>query len=115
MAWLGMFLIGFTGLAVLAWGWIFWLPIVGAVTQDHGPAWGAMTFGGLLLISVGVAWGLFKLQDRLSAKLDPSRAAGPQKVYCLRCGIAYARDPVVCRECGSTRFSPAPPARTNSQ
>ena len=109
--WLGTLLIGFTALAIIAWGWVFWLPVVGVIREDYGPAWGAVAFGGLLLGCVAAAWGLFKLHDRLEARLDPRRAGGPSRLYCQRCGLAFRLDPVVCRQCGSTRFGPAPPAR----
>ena len=89
-AWLCVFLIGFAGLAVLAWGWIGWLPIAMQLGEDYGPewAWAGLAVGGAG--TVGVAMALWRVQDALSRRLDPNAAAGDsivESLFCPTCGL----------------------------
>ena len=89
-AWLGVFLIGFMGLGVLAWSWIAWLPLAMQVGEDHGQqwAWAALAVGGLC--TVLVAMGFWRLQDALSSRLDPNAGTGDsiaESLFCKSCGL----------------------------
>ncbi len=89
-AWLGVFLIGFMGLAVLAWSWIAWLPLAMQVGEDHGQqwAWAALAAGGLG--TVLLAMGFWRLQDALARRLDPNAAVGDsiaETLFCTSCGL----------------------------
>ena len=89
-AWLGVFLIGFTGLSVLAWGWIAWLPAAMQVGEDFGPGWRWVAFAAGGAATLAVASGFWRVQDTLSRRLDPNRAPGDSvaaDLFCRTCGL----------------------------
>ncbi len=112
-------LLGLAALALIAWGWFLWLPLVGRIREDYGAGWAYAAFGGLTVLCVGVAWGLFQLQTRITAAADPRGRARPDVLFCQRCGRPAASGEYACQACGGTRFgmdrphTAAPPDRTD--
>lgn len=89
-AWLGVFLIGFTGLSVLAWGWIAWLPLAMQVGEDYGRSWAWAAFAAGGAGTVCLAMALWRVQDALSRRLDPNAGAGDsiaETLFCRSCGL----------------------------
>jgi hypothetical protein len=115
---LASLVIGFSGLAVIGWGWFFWLPYLGRVGEEYGRTWEAVAFAACAAVSLAVAWGLFRLQERISRAVDPRGRALPDVLYCQRCGSAVRPDAYACPACGGTRIGsrrPAAPSRSGSQ
>jgi hypothetical protein len=106
---LGTFLIGFAALAVLAWGWIVWLPLAARLGAGRDPRWQLGAFAVLLAADVAVAAGLWRVHDVLTRRLDYRGPALAERRYCQRCGAALPATEPACRACGSTRLGPAPP------
>ncbi|MGH2355820.1 MAG: hypothetical protein ACRDJN_29780 [Chloroflexota bacterium] len=100
----GTLLIGFAGVAILAWGWVIWLPAALAIGEEYGLLWRGVALAVLGLLSVAIAWGLWKLQDWLARGLDHRDPSLRDQFYCQRCGRAAASTAVACADCGGTRF-----------
>ena len=111
---LGTFLLGFAALAVLAWGWIVWLPLAAQLGAGRGPGWQVGAFAALLATEIAVAMGLWRLQDVLTRRLDYRGAALAERLYCQRCGAALPYTEPACSACGSTRLGPAPPPKAHA-
>jgi hypothetical protein len=103
------YLLAGAALAVLFFGPLVLLPVVGAVATGFGPVAGLLALVGVLLVCAVVMRGLARLVDVRTGDPEPA-AAVPDRVFCLRCGGAAAPDGVVCARCGGTRFGLAPPA-----
>jgi hypothetical protein len=83
-----------------------------AMRADRGDAWGYAALAGLFLASALLAWGLWKLQDPLTARHLDCRLRGPapaDHLYCRRCGQAAPSSAMACPACGSTAFGMHPP------
>ncbi|HEV2125452.1 MAG TPA: zinc ribbon domain-containing protein [Chloroflexota bacterium] len=107
---IGLVLIGFAALALLAWGWVVWLPLVNTVSADHGPTWGYAALGAALAGTSVVAWGLWKLQDLLTLREGGGGGRTPVQLYCQRCGHPAAQRDTFCNNCGDRRFGTRRPA-----
>ena len=89
-AWLAVFLLGFTGLAVLAWGWITWLPLAMQIGDDFGETWRWVALIACGAATVALAMLLWRVQDALSRRLDPNAALDgsiAESLFCRTCGL----------------------------
>jgi len=103
---IAVLLIGFTAMAVLAWGWVWWLPYAMQVGDQHGPIWRSVAFAGMGAVSIAIAWALYGANDRLTRLLD-FRIHGRgvrDRLFCQRCGTPAPAGHVLCAVCGGTRF-----------
>ena len=107
-AWLCVFLLGYTGLAFLAWGWIGWLPMAMQLGENYGPkwAWAGLAVGFAAMLGVPIA--LWRMQASLARRLGPNADTGgsiTESLYCTTCGLLKpgALKADRCPACG-TRF-----------
>ena len=102
----GLLLLGFLALGSIAWGWGWWLAWAMNVGEEHGPTWRGVAIGAMAILNVAAAFGLYKLQDRISSRMDYrlGRRAPPDRLFCQRCGAPSPPDQVACIICGGTRF-----------
>lgn len=103
----GVLVLGFAAMGVIAWGWGFWLAWAMYIGEEHGPTWRWTTIGvmGILNLAAGVL--LFRLHDRLTRTLDfrLGGRAPKDRVFCRRCSTPAPPDQVLCAVCGSTQFT----------
>jgi hypothetical protein len=108
----GVMLIGFAAMAIVAWGWGWWLAWAMYVGEEYGPNWRIVALVSMAALNVAAGWGLFRLQDRLARKMDfrMGPRAPRDRLFCQRCGAAAEASAAACSVCGAARFGLRPPA-----
>jgi len=108
----GIMLVGFAAMAIVAWGWGWWLAWAMNVGEEHGPVWRGVAIVAMALLNVGLAVLLFRWQARMSRWMDfgTGRRAPADRLYCQRCGESQPLSAMVCAVCGGTRLGVSRPA-----
>jgi hypothetical protein len=102
----GVLVLGFFAMGLIAWGWGFWLAWAMYIGEEHGPTWRWVAVVAMATVNVAAAVLLYRLHDRLARNLDfrLGRRAPRDRLFCRRCGTPAPADQVLCAVCGGTQF-----------
>ena len=109
---MGVLLLGFAAMALIAWGWTWWLAWAMEIGEEHGPSWRWAAVTAMATINLAAAVLLYRLHDRITSRLDYrlGRRAPRDRLFCRRCGAPAPADQVLCAICGGTQFGLSRPA-----
>ena len=108
----GVLVLGFAAMGLVAWGWSIWLAWAMYVGEVHGSTWQWIAVGTMGAVNVAIAAVIYRLHDRLTSRLDYrlGRRAPRDRLFCRRCGSPAPADQVLCAICGGTQFGLSRPA-----
>ena len=104
---MGVLLLGFSAMALIAWGWIGWLAWAMEIGEQHGPSWRWAAVVVMATLNLAAAVLLYRLHDHFTSRLDYrlGRRAPRDRLFCRRCGTPAPADQVLCAICGGTQFA----------